>query len=96
MAMTNVQKNIASELQAMAAQLVVVQSRATLLAAMYTNESMGSLTDGDFAAIPPFAHITAAEFAAAAVSINAIVTALNAGTPSNWSKMLKITETMPK
>jgi len=36
MAMTNVQKNIASELQAMAGQLVLVQSRATALAAMYT------------------------------------------------------------
>lgn len=96
MAMTNVQKNIASELQAMAAQLVVVQSRATLLASMYTNEGMGNLTDEDFLEIAPFAHITAEEFAAAAVAISAVVTTLNAGTPSNWSKMLKITETMPK
>lgn len=96
MAMTNVQKNVASELQAMAAQLVTVQSRATLLAAMYTNEGMGSLTDADFAEIAPFAHITAAEFGQAALAIAAIVTALNAGTPANWAKMLKITETMPK
>jgi hypothetical protein len=94
--MTNVQKNVASELQAMAAQLVLVQARATLLAAMYANEGMGSLTDADFAEIAPFAHITAVEFAAAAVAISAVVTTLNAGTPSNWSKMLKITETMPR
>lgn len=94
--MTNVQKNVASELQAMASQLVLVQSRATALAAMYVNESMGSLTDADFAAIAPFAHITAAEFAAAAVAISAVVTTLNTGTPANWAKMLKITETMPK
>lgn len=96
MAMTNVQKNIASELQAMASQLVLVQSRATALAQMYANENMAALTDEDFAAIPAFAHIAATEFGAAAAAINAVVTTLNAGTPANWSKMLKITETMPK
>jgi hypothetical protein len=96
MAMTNVQKNIASELQVMASQLISVQSRCTLLAAMYTNENMGALTDADFAEIAPFAHITAAEFAAAAVAIAAVNTALNSGTPPNWSKMLKIVEGMPK
>lgn len=95
-ALTNVQQNIVSELQTMASQLVSVQSRCTLLAAMYTNENIGSLTDADFAVIPSFAHITAAELQAAAVAIAAINTALNAGTPSNWSKMLKITEGMPK
>lgn len=96
MAMTNVQKNIASELQAMAAHLVVVQSRATLLAAMFANEGMANLTDADFLEIAPFAHITAAEFVAAAQAIAVVLTTLNAGTPSNWAKMLKITETMPK
>lgn len=96
MTMTNVQKNIASELRAMAGQLVLVQSRATALAAMFANENMAALTDEDFAAIAPFAHITAAEFIDAAVAINDIVTALNTGTPANWAKMLKITETMPK
>jgi len=96
MAMTNVQKNIASELQAMAGQLVLVQSRVTALASMYTNENMAALTDADFAEIAPFAHITSAEFAAAAAAINAVVTTLNTGTPANWAKMLKITETMPK
>jgi hypothetical protein len=34
--------------------------------------------------------------AAAAAAINTIVTALNAGTPAAWAKMLKIVETMPK
>lgn len=96
MAMTNVQKNIASELQTMAAQLVTVQSRCTMIAAMFTNENMGALTDADFAAIAPFAHITTAEFTAASVAIAAVNTVLNAGTPSNWAKMLKITEGMPK
>lgn len=96
MAMTNVQKNIASELQSMAATLVLIQSRTALLSSMFTNENMASLTDQDFAAIPGFAHITSAEFVAAATAIAAVNTTLNAGTPSNWAKMLKITETMPK
>lgn len=96
MAMTNAQKNGVSEMQAMASLLVVARSKATLLSEIYTNEGLASLTDADFAAVQSFAHITAAEFQSAAVAINSIITALNAGTPAAWSKMLKITETMPK
>ena len=96
MAMTNAQKNAVSEMQAMAALLVVARSKATLLSEIYTNEGLGALVDADFAAIPSFAHITATEFQTAAAAISTIVTALNAGTPAAWSKMLKITETMPK
>ena len=96
MAMTNAQKNGVSEMQTMASLLVVARSKATLLSEIYTNEGLGNLTNEDFAEIPSFAHITAAEFQAAAVAINSIVTALNAGTPAAWTKMLKITETMPK
>jgi len=96
MAMTSAQKNAVSEMQVMAAILVVARTKATLLSEIYTNEDLGSLTNDDFAEIPAFAHITAAEFQAAAVAINSIVTALNAGTPAAWTKMLKITETMPK
>jgi hypothetical protein len=96
MAMTNAQKNAVSEMQAMAALLIVARSKAVLLSEIYTNEGLASLTDADFADIAPFAHITAAEFIAAAQAIAASVTALNTGTPANWAKMLKITETMPK
>ena len=96
MAMTNAQKNGVSEMQAMASLLVSARTKATLLAEIYTNEALASLTNEDFAAIPSFAHITAAEFQAAALAINTIVTALNAGTPAAWAKMLKITEAMPK
>ena len=94
--MNNSQQNVASELQNMAAQLVLVQSKATMLGLMWTSEDMAALTDEDFAAIAPFAHITAAEFGAAAVAINSVVTALNAGTPAAWTKMLRICQTMPK
>lgn len=96
MAMNNAQKNAISEMQAMASLLVTARSKATLLSEIYTNEGLGSLTNEDFAAIPAFAHITATEFQAAAQAINAVVTTLNAGTPANWAKILKITETMPK
>lgn len=96
MAMTNARKNGVSEMQAMASLLVSARSKATLLSEIYANEGLANLTDGDFIEVPSFAHITAAEFQTAAVAINSIVTALNAGTPPAWSKMLKITETMPK
>lgn len=92
MAMTNAQKNAVSEMQAMASLLVTARTKATLLSEIYTNESLGSLTNEDFAEIPAFAHITAAEFQAAAVAINSIVTALNAGTPAAWTKMLSQNE----
>lgn len=93
---TNAQKNAVSEMQAMASLLVVARSKATLLSEIYTNEGLANLTNADFAEVPSFAHITAAEFQAAATAIASVVTALNAGTPAAWSKMLKITETMPK
>lgn len=96
MTMTNVQKNAVSGLQDMASQLVSARAKATVLAEMYTNENLSGLTNEDFAEIPAFAHITANEFAAAAAAINGIITALNAGTPAAWTKMLKIVETMPK
>lgn len=94
--MRNVQQNIISELQAMASQFVLIQSRATALSAMFVNENISLLTDEDFAEIPSFAHITSAELIDAAVAINDQITTLNAGTPPNWAKMLKITESMPK
>lgn len=96
MAMTNVQKNAVSSLQDMASALVSARAKATVLTEMYTNEALGSLTDEDFTEVPAFAHITAAEFAAAAAAINSIVTALNTGTPAAWTKMLRIVETMPR
>lgn len=96
MAMNNAQKNAISEMQALASLLVTARSKATLLSEIYTNEGLGSLTNEDFAVIPQFAHITATEFQAASVAIAAIVTALNAGTPAAWAKMLKIVEGLPK
>lgn len=96
MAMTNVQKNVATELQTIASELISMQSRCTMLASMWTNESMAALIDADFAEFAPFAHVTSAEFTTAATAIAAVNTTLNAGTPSNWSKMLKIVPGVPR
>lgn len=96
MAMTNAQKNAVSGLQDMASALVSARAKATVLAEMYINETLASLTNEDFAEVPSFAHITASEFQAASAAINTIVTALNAGAPAAWTKMVKILETMPK
>lgn len=96
MAMTIAQKNTVSGMQDMASRLVKARADATVLAEMYTNEGLAGLTNDDFAAIPAFAHITAAEFQTAAAAISSIVTALNAGTPAAWTKMVKILETMPR
>lgn len=94
--MNNAQKNAVSEMQTLASLLVSARTKATLLAEIYTNENLASLTNDDFAQVPSFAHVTAAEFQSAASAISTIVTALNAGSPAAWTKMLKITETMPK
>lgn len=96
MAMNSTQQNVASELQTIASQLILMQSRCTMLALMWTNEGMAALTDQDFAELAPFAHVTTAEFTAAATAIAAVNTTLNAGTPSNWSKMLKIVQAVPR
>jgi hypothetical protein len=83
-------------MQALASLLVSARTKATLLAEIYINENLAALTNDDFAQVAPFAHVTAAEFQAAAAAISTVVTALNAGTPAAWTKMLKITEAMPK
>lgn len=95
MAMTNVQQNVVSEIQKIAVELISIQARLTTLSTMYTNESIGSLTDADFAQYAPFAHILAAEFTAAAGALVAINTTLGTNSTSNWAKLLKIVDIVP-
>lgn len=94
--MSAVQQNVVSEIQSLAADEIRIQSRLTAIAAMYTNEGLASLVDADFALYAPFVQITASEFQAACGALAAINAAINAGTPSNWSKLLKICEGVPK
>lgn len=95
MAMTMVQQNVCSKIQAIAIDLIAMQQSLTSLGAMWTNENIGSLTDADFAELAPFAHITAAEFVAAGGALVAINTTLGSGAGSNWAKLLKIVTTVP-
>jgi predicted unusual protein kinase regulating ubiquinone biosynthesis (AarF/ABC1/UbiB family) len=96
MAMTNVQQGIVSELQQIASELISIQSRLTTIASMWTNEGIASLTDADFAALAPFAHVQAAELAAAAGALVAINTTLGSNATSNWAKLLKIVPGVPR
>lgn len=96
MAMTNVQMNVVSEMQKIAAELISIQARLTSISSMYTNEGIGALTDADFAAIGPFAHILAAEFTAAASAMVAVRDTLGSNGTSNWAKLLKIVEGVPR
>lgn len=95
MAMTNVQQNVVSEIQKIASELISIQARLTTISAMYSNESIGSLTDADFAAYEPFKHILASEFAAAAGALVAVNTTLGTNSTSNWAKLLKIVDIVP-
>lgn len=97
MAMTQVQKNVISEMQTMASELLSIKGRMTSLTAMYANEGIAALTDADFAVIAPFAHILAAELQAAGAALVAVNTALGDWTPtSNVAKLLKIVTAVPK
>lgn len=96
MAMTNIQQNAVSTIQDVCGRLVSIRSQLTWLAEVYGNEGLANLTADDFAAIPSFAHITPAEFQAAMAALATINTALNAGTPAAWTKLLKLPEAMPK
>ncbi len=97
MALTNVQQNIVSELQALAGELLSIKNRLNSLTEMYTNEGIGALTDADFQLYAEFVHITAAELSAAAGALVAVNTALGDFTAgSNVSKLLKILRNVPR
>lgn len=96
MAMTNVQMNVISEIQKIAAELISIQGRLTSISAMYTNENLFLLTDADFAAVAAFQHIQAAEFQAAGAALVAVNNALGSGSNSNWAKLLKIVDSVPR
>jgi hypothetical protein len=96
MATTTVQKNILSEMQQIATQQLVLKNRLAAVVAMWTAESLNTLVDADLAALPEFAHVTAAELQAAKNGMDAIVTAVGeyvAGTPA--IKLLRIVATVP-
>jgi len=97
MAMTEVQKNIVSEMQTISSELLSIKGRMTSLVGMYANEGIGVLADADLAGTAPFAHVLATELQAAGAALVAINTALGDWTSaSNIAKLLKIVTAVPK
>jgi hypothetical protein len=94
MALTNIQQNVLSRIQALAKSQIDDKAEMTKLIGMYGNEFPSPPSDADLALYPPFAHITSAEFVAGAGALVAINTTLGefnvAG--SNVVKLLKIVD----
>lgn len=97
MAMLNVQKNVASEMQELAEQTIALKNRYAVAVAMFNAEGMSSLTDADLQTLPELAHVTILELTAAKNALDAINTAIgdySAGT--NATKLMRIVRVIPK
>ena len=97
MAMQNVQKNVASEMQVLATDLLRIKNRLAVAVAMYASEGMAQLTDADYAELPEFAHVTVTEMTAAKNALNDINTALGeyvAGTAV--TRLMRVVNKVPK
>jgi len=97
MSMLNVQKNVASEIQAIAVDILRIKNRLAVSVAMYVAESMSTLTDADYAELPELAHVTVMEMTAAKNALDAVNTAIGeyvVGT--NATKLMRVVSTVPK
>jgi len=97
MAMLNVQKNVASEMQAIAADILKIKNRLAVAIAMYASESMAQLTDADYTTLPELAHVTVAEMTAAKNALAEISTALGEYTTGTAAmRLMRIVNAVPK
>lgn len=97
MAMLNVQQNVAVELQSLAVEIIQRKNRMSVLVAMWAAENMNTLVDADWQELAEFAHVTAAEAAAAKNALDAINIAIGdyvAGT--NATKLMRVVNVVPK
>ncbi len=95
--MTNVQQNVASEIQKISSELLSIKARLNSITLMYASEGLATLPTEEFAALAEFAHVTAPEFQGAATALGAINTTLGDFTPtSNVAKLLKIVTGVPR
>jgi hypothetical protein len=95
--MLNVQKNVASEMQAIAADVLRLKNRLAVVIAMYQAEGMTGLTDADYAELSEFAHVTVIEMTGARNALNELNTALGeyaAGTAV--TRLMRIVNSVPK
>jgi len=97
MAMLNVQKNVASEMQSLASELLKIKNRLAVAVAMYASENMATLADADYAALPELAHVTVAEMTAAKNALNDINTALGEYTVGTAAmRLMRVVNVVPK
>ena len=97
MTMTNVQKNVASEIQSLATEMLRIKNRLAVAVAMYASEGMAQLTDDDYATLPEFAHVTVAEMTAAKNALGEINTALGEYTTGTAAtRLMRIVPAVPR
>lgn len=97
MAMLNVQKNVASEMQSLASEMLKIKNRLAVAVAMYASEGMASLKDADYAELPELAHVTVVEMTAAKNALNEINTALGEYTSgTSATRLMRVVNVVPK
>ncbi len=97
MAMLNVQKNVASEMQSLASEMLKIKNRLAVAVAMYASEHMAQLTDADYTTLPELAHVTVAEMTAAKNALAEISTALGEYTTGTAAtRLMRIVNAVPK
>jgi len=95
--MLNVQKNVASEIQTLASDMLKIKPRLALAVAMYASEGMATLTDADYAELAELAHVTVAEMTAAKNALNEINTALGEYTTGTAAtRLMRVVNVVPK
>jgi len=95
--MLNVQKNVASEIQALALDILKIKNRLAVAVAMYAAEGMATLTDADYAELSELAHVTVAEMTAAKNALDAINTSIGEYTVgTNATKLMRVVNVVPR
>jgi len=95
--MLNVQKNVASEIQTLATDMLKIKNRLAVAVAMYASEGMASLTDADYAELAELAHVTVAEMTAAKNALNETNTALGEYTVGTAAtRLMRVVNVVPK
>ena len=96
-ALLPVQQNLATEMQGLAEDILVIKNRIAIAVAMFSTEGMGSIADIDLQALPEFAHVTSGELTGAKSALDAINTTMGEYiVGSNTTKLMKIVLRVPK
>ena len=96
MAMTNVQKNVASVIQSTAMDILEIKNRLSVITQMYQTEGMANLIDADYAETE-LEHVTVAEMTAAKNALDAINTAIgDYAVNTNATKLTKVLRSVPR